>query len=442
MLPPVQGPVTPPLKRAYSSAAPGPQDSFQASEPSLLKAADLRALFHRRPTQFAVDFVNAYNRDLNVGPEAQKERDANMRKSPATFFRMFPALFHADMRGAYSHQLLDRPAPQLVINGDSHLGNFGTLRDDDEGLKWALNDYDQSGLGSPERDLARLATSIVLLGQESGLSTEESVQMAERFAARYCAEIARSEPKSAGMGQQTAYGPVKELIEKAKSKTHEQMVEKFAAPGPDGRWQLKRNDELVDVPAGLTQAIGQGVRAYEESLEPTPGIGRPLQILDVCRKLGSGGSSRGLDRYYVLLGGVPQDPLPAILELKQILPCPIDNPSGDLSLAQPGQVVANQDAMGGPENPLNGSVWVAGKEILAREREGEKLDLKLEKLTKKGWEATVEQAGAVLAQAHAHGHREALQEWIGGDAALLQQRLTNLSREYAAQTQADFAALA
>lgn len=440
MLSPVRASVSQPAPRAYRSTA-APLDTFQASEPPLLRAADLKALFTRRPTQFAVDFVNRYNADLNVSPEAQKERDANARKSPATFFRMFPSLFHADMRGAYAHQLLDRTAPQLIINGDSHLGNFGTLRDDHEGIKWALNDYDQSGPGSPERDLGRLATSIVLLGQESGLSAQESLQMVHRFAEGYLTELARPHPKSAGLGQQEAYGPVKDLIDKAKGKTHEQMVEKFAQPGPDGRWQLKRNDELVDVPASLKDAIVQGVRAYEASLEPTPGIGRPLEILDVCRKEGSGGSSRGLDRYYVLLGGVPQDPLPAILELKQILPCPIDSASGDLTLARPGEIVANQDALGGPENPLNGSVWVAGKEILAREREGEKLDLKLEKLTLRGWQATAEQAGTVLAQAHAHGHRQALREWIGGEGALLTQRLVSFAQEYAAQTQADFAAL-
>ena len=95
---------------------------------------------------------------------------------------MFPSLFHADMRGAYAahSQLLDRAAPRITINGDSHLGNYGTMRDDDEGIKWALNDYDQSGPGSPERDLERLATSIVLLGQEGGLSPKDSLKLVKR----------------------------------------------------------------------------------------------------------------------------------------------------------------------------------------------------------------------------------------------------------------------
>ncbi len=441
MLPPVQATTSQPLARK-AVTLPERLDTFQPSEPAPLIYKPLVNTLDLRPTQEAVDFVTRYTADLKVSPEGQLERHENMHKSPATCFRMFPSLFHADMRGAYAEEsrLLDRPSPQIIINGDCHLGNYGTMRDDDEGVKWALNDYDQTGRGPAERDLERLATSIVLLGQEGGLSAKDSLKLVKRCAESYLHEL--SQPtKAAGLGQADAHGPVKELIEKASGKTHAQMVEKFAQPGPDGRWELRRNEELVDVPADLRQDIETGVRDLEQGLAPTPGIGRPLEILDVCRKLGSGGSSKGLDRYYVLLGGVPADPLPAILELKQILPCPIDNPSGDLSLAEPGQIVANQVALGGPRNPLNGATVVAGEKVLAREREGEKLDLKLEKLTKSGWESTVEQAGTVLAQAHAHQNREALQEWVGEDGDELVRNLTTFARHYSAQAIADFNAL-
>lgn len=440
MLPPVQAKTTQPVVRRYT-AEPKP-DTFQPSEPAPLIYKPILNQLDLRPTQQAVDFVARYTAELKVSPEGQQERDENMRKSPATCFRMFPSLFHADMRGAYAEQsrLLDRPSPQIVINGDCHLGNYGTMRDGDEGVKWALNDYDQTGRGPAERDLERLATSIVLLGQEGGLSAKESLKLVKRCAESYLHELAHP-TKSAGLGQADAHGPVKDLIEKASGKTHAQMVEKFAEPGPDGSWQLRRNEDLADVPAELNTAIQQGVRDLEQGLAPTPGIGRPLEILDVCRKLGSGGSSKGLDRYYVLLGGVPADPLPAILELKQILPCPIDSPSGDLSLADPGQIVANQAALGGPENPLNGATVIAGDKILAREREGEKLDLKLEKLTKSGWESVVDQAGTVLAQAHCHQNREALQAWVGEDGDELVHNLTTFARHYSAQAIADFNAL-
>lgn len=407
--------------------------------PELVLRAQRRG-FPRDP-QEAVRFVERFTQQLNLSERSQAERKAMLRKAPSAFFRMFPSLYHEDLRGPYAEkkQLLDRPAPVQIIDGDCHLANFGSQRHAGSTVLFALNDYDQAGQGTVEADLSRLATSIQLLAKEMGQGDRDT--LVSECARGYLENLRRlstaSETPPAGISVDEAQGSVKKYLQKACEQTQAELLHKYSAHG-----KLLRNEELEEASAADWTEIEQGLAEFDAEQGPTPDLARPLRLLDVARKLGSGGSSRGLGRFYVLLEGPPGKP-EVILELKQLLPSPIESSSGDLSEADADLVLAWMEALGSPTNPCSGSVAIHGYDYLIREREREKRDLPLGKLDAQGWRELCRQAGAVLAQAHVQepGNAERILKWVGPDSQQLTTNLQTFARDYAAQTEADHAAL-
>ncbi len=167
---------------------------------------------------------------------------------------------------------------------------------------------------------------------------------------------------------------------------------------------------------------------------------RPLRVLDQVARLGSGASSRGLERYWVLLAPGPESQHPVILELKQLLPSPIDRSDGCLARADATEIVAARVACGAGFNPLLGSFRLQDTAFLAREREAEKGTLRERDLdSRQTVKEAVEQAALVLARAHSRspGSLESLREWIGNEPGVGREALTRLAAAYYQQTMAD-----
>src|SRR5439155_5645049 len=93
-----------------------------------------------RPGSSAVTFVRKFESGLHLDAEQREQRVKLMKRSQIEFFRANHALFFMDMRQAYDAPLLGRPAPQITIGGDTHLGNFGVIRGPDGKAVFAMND--------------------------------------------------------------------------------------------------------------------------------------------------------------------------------------------------------------------------------------------------------------------------------------------------------------
>ena len=141
--------------------------------------APVAASLSVRDSQEAVRFVSRFNSELKLPAERLEKRNTMMVSSPAKFLRMNPALFYQDVKGPYAPKasLLDRPAPVITIAGDCHMGNLGAMRGPAGKTMWGINDFDMAGQGSPASDLERMATSILLMGQESGLSETDTLSL-------------------------------------------------------------------------------------------------------------------------------------------------------------------------------------------------------------------------------------------------------------------------
>ncbi len=101
-------------------------------------------------------------------------RFGRMMVSPWTFFRGAAAVMAAD--------LATRPHTELMVQmcGDAHVLNFGLWATPERNLSFDLRDFDETLPGPFEWDVARLATSLVVLARDNGVSAAR----AERAVAR------------------------------------------------------------------------------------------------------------------------------------------------------------------------------------------------------------------------------------------------------------------
>jgi uncharacterized protein (DUF2252 family) len=408
-------------------------------------AVDLKAI---RDPQTAVRFVKHFNTELDLPQATLAVKNKLMASSPAKFLRVNPALFYQDLKGPYASraQLLKRAAPQITIDGDAHLGNFGTVRNAKGDTIWGLNDYDMAAKGSPEADLERLATSIILFGKDAGMSKSDCLPLIDQMVKGYANAIDRHKngdpPENAGIRVGKASGVVKDFLEKQSGVTQEDMLSRFASKSHGGFTELKRNDELKDPTSQDHQLVADCLANYDKTQGKTPDLQRPIKMLDVACRVESGGSTYGLKRYYALLQGT--DKLPIILEIKQELPSAPVTASGDLSKADMPKIFKGMQAMGGVQNPLMAQATLDKGAFFIREREREKGSIDPTKLKPEQWKDLCEQAGEALAKAHAHqpGAGQDIAKWIGSDEEALSQNLQSFAVDYAKQTEQDTAAYA
>src|SRR5271170_4547377 len=120
-------------------------------------------------------------------PDAQREDILSILKQsntgrqkaliPLRMERMAASPF-AFLRGAVAvmaHDLFPTPTIgfNVVLAGDSHLGNFGLYGSPQREVVFDLNDFDETVIGPWEWDLKRLTASVNVAGRENGLSARE-----------------------------------------------------------------------------------------------------------------------------------------------------------------------------------------------------------------------------------------------------------------------------
>lgn len=108
-----------------------------------------------------------------------------MKVSPFTFLRGAAAVMAQDLAKA--------PVSGIRVQscGDCHLANFGSYASPEGVPVFDINDFDET-LDAPfEWDIKRLGTSLVLSGQESGLSPKASRQLVKTMSLAYTQQMAR-----------------------------------------------------------------------------------------------------------------------------------------------------------------------------------------------------------------------------------------------------------
>jgi len=170
-----------------------------------------------------------------------------MLESPFAFYRGSAVVMASDL--ASTPTIGER----VILCGDAHLSNFGVFASPERRLIFDINDFDEAYPGPWEWDLKRLAASAVVAGRENGFKEKKCQSLAVGLAREYAEAMEKFAQahtldvwyyhveadavlevfeKSSKQGKKRAA----KLMEKARSKTHQQTMEKLTHFEAGRRW--------------------------------------------------------------------------------------------------------------------------------------------------------------------------------------------------------------
>jgi uncharacterized protein (DUF2252 family) len=261
-------------------------------------------------------------------------RRGRMSASPFAFYRGAARIMASDLSAT--------PVSGLTVQacGDAHLSNFGAYASPERQLVFDVNDFDETLSGPWEWDVKRLATSIVIVGDQQGFPRSTSRAVANAAVAGYRQAMTRF----ADLGNLDiwyALLPVDRIAALADTKKQQKAARKAVAKAQsrdslqalgklaerDGDTYRIKSDPPVLMPLRelategrdaetLRKAVEESFRSYVSNL---PGERRQLlsryQMLDVALKVVGVGSVGTRCLIVLLQGRDDQDPL--FLQIKE-----------------------------------------------------------------------------------------------------------------------------
>lgn len=382
------------------------------------------------PPNKGKEFMSDFNMKLGLTPDIISKKNKLMKRSVLSFYRASPHLFYSDIFSSYKKEAKLLPNPPLfTVNGDIHIGNFGTLKSPDGQVVWGINDFDLCFKGNPEWDLGRYAVSLILQAREMGLSEEEQKELVLDFSNTYfetAISISKDNKKVLTyLSEKNSPKVISKLIKKSKTKKQLEYLEKYVDINYlDYKFD---NKNLSPIPKKLSDSIEASLRMSFKNIK---------KIHCISERKESGGSTYGLKRYWAL---VSVKELPSIVEIKQILPNPYDDLTGDLKKADAKAIIEAQSELGGVKSSFSSNTSVDGYSYIIREREAVKGDVNLKKLDYLELKELNRQCAIVIASSHCYkqNNRKAIEAWLKNKQNLAS-KLYNFSFLYANQTEVYF----
>jgi uncharacterized protein (DUF2252 family) len=363
-----------------------------------------------------------------------------MSLSPFAFFRGAAVLMTSDIAAA--------PVSGLIVQlcGDAHVRNLGAYADPDGRLIFDLNDFDETLPGPWEWDVKRLATSLVLAGDEAGETQENCVEAVRAFVAAYRESLnAFAEMPVVGLARYRVSrhreDPVLAgIFEKAQRVTPLRNLKKLAIRTAAGKYRFHDEPPLLrHVPAARSQAVVESLSAYRHTL----GAGRRMVFdayrpADVAFKLVGTGSVGTRDYVALLFGNGLEDPL--FIQIKQELASCHEPylPAAPRSDHQGRRTAEGQQRMQTAYDPLLGYTRIGDEDYLVRQLADHKAALDPADLSGKVCSGYAALCGEVLAKGHARTGDAAALAGYCGNATKLDDAIAKFAVTYAAQTKADY----
>jgi uncharacterized protein (DUF2252 family) len=268
-------------------------------------------------------------------------RHARMSVSPFTFYRGSAAVMAEDLSGTTDSGLW------VQAGGDAHLSNFGAYASPSRELVFDQNDFDETLPGPWEGDLKRLTTSMVVAGQNLGMSNAEQRKIAAHTVWAYRDAMSQYAQMTVmdlwydylsidKLGQRLQNKGIAARLttfeNKARSKTSLQALKKLATR-ESGQLRLRNQPPLL-VPMGNLPShynpdeISEAVSlAFQEYVETTADhmhlLLERFKVVDLALKV-VGVGSVGTRCWVVLLEGRDdQDPL--FLQIKEAVPSVLED---------------------------------------------------------------------------------------------------------------------
>jgi len=361
---------------------------------------------------------------------------ARMAASPFGFFRGAAPLMAADLA------TLPHSGLEAQICGDAHVRNLGAYAAPDGHLVFDINDFDETIRGPFEWDLKRLATSLILAGQQSGHSKKVCKEAVRLFIRSYCATMSRLSElpviELAKVQLLVKIGPVQAVLRKAERSTPEHNLEKLAVRSM-GKFRFKDERPLLaPVRAPLARQVIAALALYRDTLSS-----ERQQFLscyhpvDVAFKVVGTGSVGTRDYVVLCIGNGEHDPL--FLQVKEEpTSCYLPHlPSPQNFINEGKRVVEGQRRMQAFSDPFLGWTSMAGRDYLVRQLSDHKASIDDTQLQAHGLTEYARVCGDVLAKGHARSGDPMQLAGYCGSGSKLDDAIAEFADLYAEQTARD-----
>jgi len=335
---------------------------------------------------------------------------------------------------------------QVQLCGDAHLQNLGSFATPDGKLVFDLNDFDETIRGPWEWDVKRMATSIILAGQECGHDRPGCRDAAAAFVESYCRSIAAfSELPILGVARHQIHRekriqPIQAALRQSERARPLDLVKRFTERDSRGGRRFR------DLRPGFWRIRGAKAReilgslgAYRKNLAPERRhLFDLFHAVDVGFKV-VGTGSVGLRDYVVLFeGNGAQDPM--FLQIKQEVVSAYANVLPGPHSHQGRRAADGQRAIQPISDLLLGWTTIGHHHYLVRQLNDHKGSVDLQKLRGRGLNSLALVAGELLARGHARSGDACGIRGYCGSGARMAKALRDFAWEYAEQTEADYGA--
>ncbi len=376
------------------------------------------------------------------------EQDRLPQLLPIKYGRMWPNAF-AFFRGSVgimAHDLSLQPRTHLLVQlcGDAHLQNLGCFAAPDGRIVFDINDFDETTSGPWEWDVKRMATSIVLAGEQSKHDAEECSAAVDTFVGAYCTTMCKlaAEPVLVAarfvihrLGKAAA---VNAAFQQAQRSKPAELLEKYTTKVKGGYAFKHLGEELRPATDAEKKQVLGALKAYRQTLPP-----ERLHFFDfyhpedVAFKVVGTGSVALRDWVVLMRGHTKADVL--FLQVKQEVASTYAPYLKQREFPNQGaRVVEGQHRIQALSDLLLGWTRFGGYDYLVRQLNDHKGSLDLNNMRGKGLTSLAEVAGELLARGHSRsGDALAISEYLG-DCVKVQKAISRFAARYAEQVHLDF----
>ena len=278
-----------------------------------------------RPSWVVSQVYNYNHQFAATGSADLATKMSTMANSPFLFYRGTAHIFYQDMATLPASLYTSVQTGYTWLGGDTHLGNFGSVRDSGGTQVFAAGDFDEGYLGQFVWDLRRMAVSMILAGRENGISDADITTAINTMAGAYLDKMdafkGTSDELTFQLKSGNTSGVVQDTINAGAANSRSSLLSKYTQLNGAAR-VFQTTAQLQVVPAATYNALVASMGDYVNSIASSKRYASSYYaVKDIRQKLGSGVGSLGKLRYYLLLEGPSSSTSDdVIVEMKQSVP--------------------------------------------------------------------------------------------------------------------------
>ena len=231
--------------------------------------------------------IYAYN--AGISAPMRELKWAALRESKFRFYRGTCHLFAEDFVKLYKY----KPRVRTWICGDLHFENFGSFKGENRLVYFDLNDFDESVLASPEPEVARFLTSIIIAAADMKVAAIALHKALHDIADAYVGAVLKR--KALMLEEEVSHGIFRRYFEHLDTFDRQDFIAKRIVKN-NGAVQLKPDNlHFMPLSEERKEDIYNGLRSL---LDGNPKFQHLIYEDAAYRIAGTG--SLGLERYGVL----------------------------------------------------------------------------------------------------------------------------------------------